>query len=235
MACDLHRIFGHLAQQLPNDDFHSVDNDCFVLSTDNLPPIPPNLTTDQLCLTWTYHIYNSYPVELVEFHGTKTIYRYLALLVLAKVFHPKPPQITLQLTSPRSSIKRLVLDYTYDVQSTFPGYITQPLRFNYYPAQTKRHPWVDSTLTPDDLPVIRLTNEIDLVIDPVQFAIRDTLFGFGNDQACCLFAELLLNASALHNDVNEYNLEGECGFRGVGRGSAEINLWLPGSIGFDME
>jgi hypothetical protein len=46
-------------------------------------------------------------------------------------------------------------------------------------------------------------------------------------------AELLLDAGRPDNRVEEYELEGEGGFRGVGLHSAEAYLSLPGSGGWD--
>ena len=47
-----------------------------------------------------------------------------------------------------------------------------------------------------------------------------------------MFAELLLNAGLEDNQKLEFRLAGECGYRGVGPGSAELALWLPGSLGY---
>jgi hypothetical protein len=59
---------------------------------------------------------------------------------------------------------------------------------------------------------------------------RDTVKIFGKDTGMVLFAELLLNAALPQNEEDEYELEGEGGFRGVGINSAEVKLFLPGHI-----
>ncbi len=59
---------------------------------------------------------------------------------------------------------------------------------------------------------------------------RDTVKIFGRDTGMVLFAELLLNAALPQNDEDEYELEGEGGFRGVGINSAEVKMFLPGHI-----
>jgi hypothetical protein len=64
---------------------------------------------------------------------------------------------------------------------------------------------------------------------------RDTVIGFGNDEGSVRLAELLLNASTPQNQVDQYDLEGEAGFRGVGELSAGVTLFLPGSPGWDSE
>jgi hypothetical protein len=63
---------------------------------------------------------------------------------------------------------------------------------------------------------------------------RDVAEGFGHFEAACRFAELLLNAGLPHSETDEIALEGERGFRGVAPGSAEIRIWLPGSIGYSQ-
>jgi hypothetical protein len=45
-------------------------------------------------------------------------------------------------------------------------------------------------------------------------------------------AELLLNAGCSWNEVREYALEGDAGYRGVGPMSAELRIFLPGSHGW---
>ncbi len=57
---------------------------------------------------------------------------------------------------------------------------------------------------------------------------RDTVKIFGTDIGMVKFAQLLLNAAQPENEEDEYELEGESGFRGVGRNSAEISMFLPG-------
>ena len=57
--------------------------------------------------------------------------------------------------------------------------------------------------------------------------------GFGSDEKNVRVAELLLNISRLDNTTDEYELESEMGFRGVGFGSAEVRLWLPGSVAWN--
>jgi hypothetical protein len=46
------------------------------------------------------------------------------------------------------------------------------------------------------------------------------------------FAELLLNAGCSWNEVRDYALEGDAGYRGVGPMSTELRIFLPGSDGW---
>jgi hypothetical protein len=85
------------------------------------------------------------------------------------------------------------------------------------------------------LPVFVLTNMDDAIYTEEDWARRDTVRGCGSDAANILFAELLLNAGRPQNPVTEYELEGEGGFRGVGEQSAEMRIFLPGSLGWSDE
>ncbi len=49
------------------------------------------------------------------------------------------------------------------------------------------------------------------------------------------FAELLLNLSLSQNAQDEFELEGESGFRGVGISSAEVRLILPNNLAWIEE
>lgn len=52
----------------------------------------------------------------------------------------------------------------------------------------------------------------------------------GTGARLVLLAALLLNLSLAHNEQDEIELKGESGFRGVGIGSAEVQLFLPGHL-----
>lgn len=84
-----------------------------------------------------------------------------------------------------------------------------------------------------DLPCFGLTNMKDIVITEEDWRNRDTIRSFGNDEGTALFAELLLNVGQSENRIDEYELEGEGGFRGVGVCSAEVRLFLPGHLFWD--
>jgi hypothetical protein len=100
-----------------------------------------------------------------------------------------------------------------------------------YPSSDPKHPWLNFNFPPYDLPVLYLTNEKEMVTTSKDIEGRDVAVGFGGLEGSCRFAELLLNASRPSNCQLEFALESELGFRGVGPGSAEITIWLPGSIG----
>jgi len=230
MTCELKDRYGSLAGEL----LQSADSEpgYFSLSLENLPEPPNRLSTSELCLTWGYHFYNGSPLDLVSFELDKSACRHLALLVLACAFHAKPDGVQIELTHPRSRIRRLVIDSSWKVAYPVPGLITRPHRLDYYPEPPKLHPWVSTALSPGAMPFLRLTNEDDYVVTHEQIQSRDVAVGFGHFEAACLFAELMLNASLPQSETKEIVLEGECGYRGVAPGSAEIAIWLPGGLGY---
>lgn len=68
-------------------------------------------------------------------------------------------------------------------------------------------------------PTFTLTNMPEFVVSDADWASRDTLKGFGDDDASIRLADLLLNIG--YSDLREIVLEGEGGNRGVGVSSAE--------------
>jgi hypothetical protein len=137
------------------------------------------------------------------------------------------------LKHPRSEITRVV------VRSDAPAYAyalpelkIEPLAFEYSPGHVRRHPWSFDDLHPDDLPFFDLTNESEVAVKDEERAIRDVLRGFGSIMQALRFAALLLDVSRPDNTTTEIALEGDAGFRGVARASAEVRLWLPGADGW---
>ena len=61
---------------------------------------------------------------------------------------------------------------------------------------------------------------------------RDTVVGFGSAEGTAQLAALLLDIGNPRCVPDEFQLEGESGFRGVAPLSAEVSLWLPGSVGW---
>jgi len=229
VGCDLEATFGALASALPEDS--EEEPGWLKLSAANLPVPRSELVTSRLRMTWGYHLYNDYPVESVSIQVDKATCRHLGLLILSRVFHREPEQVIVHLRHPESRITRLVLRYEWDDEDCS-GYVSQPLCFNYYPELPARHPWSGTALRPPDLPVLRLTNEEEMVFSPEHFARRNVAVGFGEAKPSCRMADLFLNAGLEANPQLEFQLEGECGFRGVGFESAEIMIWLPGSLGY---
>jgi len=240
LNCDLKSIFGELAKQVPTA---TTGNERFLFSPQNLPVPDSELQTDQLVIKKHRHFYGislsdkleaNFPVDNISVQAQKETYKNLGLLILSVLFHPEPQQVHLNLLHPDSEIKHLVVKFEYPKIEEISGYYSQPFGFGYVPMETSRHPWIHRELSPYELPCFYLANwDGPKYSEEEDLKNRDTLIGFGNDKASVLLAELLLDASTPQNPVVEYELEGELGFRGVGKHSAEVQLWLPGSIGWD--
>lgn len=224
---DLLETFAELAAALPD----AVGEEVVVLSATTLPAPPAALATDRLCATWSWHFYGDAPVEMVSLEADKATLRALGLLVMASVFHPSPEAVTVRLTHPRSTIDTLRVA-PERVSDDMPGYVGRPERFNYYAGAVEKHPWEGSWAAPDALPVAQLTNAAGFVVSTEDLLARHVLVGFGGCEASARFAALLLNVGRPGSAVDELELEGELGFRGVGPGSAELKIWLPGSFGY---
>jgi hypothetical protein len=225
MNCDLHRYFGKLANALPIDE-----KEGFTFDSQTFSESPSLLQTDQLVIRKTYVNHNGSRVDRLQFFASKSIYRELGLLILSVVFHRGGSRACLSLTSPSSVVKNLIVEYGGST-SRVSGHQTSPHSFEYYPEKISRHPWTRQNLQDlFGLPRFTVTNLKDFVITEQDWANRDTVMGFGNDDASVRLAGLLLNIGSPQNETSEVELEGEGGFRGVGVHSAEVSFYLPGSL-----
>lgn len=212
----------------------AVDSDepLLLLSRHNLPAPPQSIHTDQLCLLKYLHFYNDFPIDSVSFEADKPTLGKLGLLIFSAIFHRPQHRITIELTHPRSAINQLIINPLWgQIMQHMPGLHLAATHFNYYPAPVSRHPWSSYNLQPYELPILYLTNQNEMLATAQDLESRNVAIGFGGLESSCRFAELLLNCSRPSNNQLEFALEGEIGYRGVGPGSAEIVIWLPGSIG----
>lgn len=226
--CDLEKIYGDLATQLP---ISTDGNESFIFTPENLPIPPSQVETQNLYIKKGSHIYHpSFKIDSIGFNAHKETYRYLGLLILSAVFHPQPSEIFIKLNHPESEISNLIIEYAHlTLDNLYNGYHTKPFAFEYYPALSWKHPF-DKCIDPRHLPCFSLTNIEDFINSDNDWKNRDTVKIFGSDIGMVRFAELLLNAALPQNEQDEYELEGESGFRGVGINSAEVTLLLPGHI-----
>lgn len=231
--CDLEKIYSKLASQVP---VRTDGNEAITLSSHNLPLPPSEIVTSELYIEKWKNSYNIwYVVDSLHFYASKETYRHLGLLILSVLFHTEVSQVNIKLNHPHSHIKSLIIDFdSPDIDGLMVGYTTQPLGFNYYAHLTEKHPF-DSCVLPQDLPCFELSNSKNLYFTDEDWQQRDTVTISGNDTGLAAFAELLLNFSVPHSELDEIQLEGESGFRGVGISSAEVRLWLPGSFGWMEE
>lgn len=155
------------------------------------------------------------------------------MLILAAVFHERVREVAVGLTHPHGEVKTLVIECAWRRRGAAgelaPGYHTRPSAFVYYPRLADKHPF-DACAPPKDLPSFVLANADGRSYTDEDWGRRDTVRVCGGDAGMVAFAELLLNVSLPRSKGNEFELEGESGFRGVGVGSAEARLFLPGNL-----
>jgi hypothetical protein len=228
VLCELERALGEVATSLPVDRDEGPE---IVLDSSSIPRLPERLRTDRILLRRAVHSYGTgYRVDSIHLFAGPRVLRLLGLAVLSRLFHPDPTTITIESTHPDSEIRTLVLQLSADdLQGNPIGYSWSPASFRYWPSEISKHPWLDDDATPWDLPLLYLTNEEDLVVSNEQWQSRDSIRGLGTDRGFVRFADLCLNAGCPWNEVREFELEGEPGFRGVAPTSAEVRIFLPGS------
>lgn len=253
MVCDLERLYGALANTVP-----SAKDSEFIFSADTLPQPPASLETDRIVARKLKHAYSGYTqtqVDAIWMQAYQRTYRLLGLLILAKVFHATPGEVHLHLLHPASDICMLVLDYHQGYPMEFVrGYQTRPYQFVYHVMWFEKYEEQEHFL-----PIFSLTNKENCVIND-EWEHRDTLRGAGpTDYGNIIFAQLLLNISTLtaeHDQTVQLQnggerswvsihygthisykhgvvLEGPLGNQAVGRGSVEMKLFFPGSLGWD--
>lgn len=230
MACELQSLFGESAATTP-----TAEDESRVFTAGTLPAAPPRLVTDELYIKKCAHEYMyGYEVDMLHFHARKETYRLLGLLFLAVVFDTGPKAVSLELSHPASDIKHLLIENELaPPEELSAGYYSRPHAFVYWPEEMDRHPF-DRCADPLDLPCFGLTNLEDFLYTEEHRRARDAVHCIGTDRANVLFAELLLNAGRPESVSDEYVLEGEGGFRGVGRYSAEVALYLPGHLAWEV-
>jgi hypothetical protein len=222
MKCDLHRHFAELAGKLPVEERHSL-----AFSAESFGAVPELLETDQLVVTKSHRDYAGSRVDRLDFCADKETYQKLGLLILSIVFHPGGARTRLVLTDPRSTVKNLVVEYS-GLTRRVSGHLTRPERFLFHTKKIDTHPWVRQSVSDVfGLPTFTLTNLKEFIVTEEDRVGRDTVKGFGNDDASVRLAELLLNIGSVENKTGEVVLEGEGGFRGVGLHSAESAFYLP--------
>ncbi len=202
----------------------SVDEET-VLSAADLRKPPATLTCGSLVMKPGAHGYGHALFDVIHVQAPRETYRHLGVLLLATVFHRT--QVEIVLTHEHSTVKSFVLEEAWIV-SRPKGYAVQPESFTYWPEERKRHPWMH--VDPNDMPKLNFDRDVANSVADTAKVIDSSC-----DRGRILLGELLLDVGRKETVLDEYHLESECGYRGVGPGSAEVSIWLPGSIGFDQE
>jgi hypothetical protein len=225
---DLKNIFKELCDQISNLEVNESE---IIFSNGNLPTVPDAIKTSDIYIKKGAHYYGSFRADLLNVFAHEKTYICLGLLILSVIFDRKPRVVTLKIDHKHSDIKFFkIKNNSRNVDDLALGLNSIPHAFLYIPERADKHPFAYTGLTVRDLPCFSLTNEADCLITENDWQSRDTVEGCGSDEGSAYFAELLLNFGLCSNQMLEINLEGECGFRGVSRGSSEISLFLPGHL-----
>lgn len=217
MNQDLDQVFDEMRTLLPKDE-----RSRFIFSASSFVSVPERIETDRLILKKYTHGYGSgYRADGIKFHAKRKTLQELGLLILAVVFCPGGHRIHVVLNHPESDIRNLIVSYG-GLTARPSGHKTKPEQFSFSPERIEKHPWKDwgTEYWPlSSFPSFILTNMNEFVVSEADWASRDTIKGFGNDDASIRLAALLLNIG--YSDQSEIVLEGEGGNRGIGIHSAE--------------
>lgn len=232
MTCDLHRLYGQLSARVPETEETSFTVNRSTFSAPEL-----RIKTDRLIIEKSHHDYDSFfRADFLQFFASKQTYRELALLILNAVFWADATEVELDLIQSKSDIKRLVISPGVSYQPVA-GYQVRPHSFEYWPSVVDRYP--GRNLKADDssdCPSFLLSNATQCVgVTDEDWKARDTVLGFGSDRSNVRLAQLLLDMGRGPSTQDEVTLEGSAGLGGVGRHSAEVRFWLPGSLGWNLD
>ena len=236
MIEDLETIFGTTA-----DTVSSEEGSAFEFSQETLPVPPERLETSSIIVTKGIHGYHGYSInreDMLWIQANRHTFKLLSLLFFAKVFHPIPIEVELRLTHPRSEVRKLILDYSQRDGSwmSIPRYNVIPRSYDYGPEPLQRFPLSHISLNHRFLPIFALTNEEHMLGEhDEEWRARDVVRCAGTDSGNLLFADVLLKLSRPEEPLLEVGLESEVGYGGVGPGSAEVYLYLPGSQGWSRD
>jgi hypothetical protein len=223
----LHSIFGEVARSVPDGPPGEPD---FVFRAESLPVPPPVFSSDRIFIRKINHDYNSwYRADRLMIFLESHVSRELAIFLLACVFH-EPERTVLELPQTRSDIRRIIYrSVKHEPDDPPVGLSLRPVTFRYFPSVTEKHPWLKESEA-HNLPLLALSDADGLAYTDAEWQGRDTVFIESLYSGTVRLAELLLNAGCSWNDVREYELEGDAGFRGVAPTSAELHIILPGSV-----
>jgi len=225
--CGLQTAFGDVASRVPDGPPGERD---YVFRPDTLPEVPAELETDRVVLRKTQHDYNSWcRADMLMLYVESDPARLLGIWLLACLFH-RPDRATIEFCHPSSQVRTLVFRSSrLDRDDPPVGLSLMPFAFRYYPGVTRKHPWWNEAQV-DDLPLLALSNADDCIVTDDEWRARDTVFIESSLLGTVRLAELLLNAGCSWNQVRDYELEGDAGFRGVAPMSAELRIVMPGSL-----
>lgn len=214
------------------DKYHQIirKNDSYEFNANSIPTFFDEINFNDLIIKKGHHYYDSYfKTDSLNFILRSTNCIDLALLIIESVFHQKNNDITIHLSNPESDIALIKIRYShYNILDHHINYFHKADKYEYISREIAKHPWTMIRCDDKLLPIFQLTNKQECTVNDDDWKNRDTIIITGFDFGMILFADLLLNIGSEKQKRNEFVLEDENGFRGVGPGSAEVVIWLSG-------
>jgi len=218
MPCDLERVFGKLAAELPED---SNNDEPYLLDETTIPAAPAELASDRFIVYKA--LYQRLPGcrgDKLDIVAPRSTFRHLGLLALAVLFHEECNRAVINATNPMSRVKQVVVEHKHWQKAQVGGFRMRPWVLGYVADDAELSYSTD--LTGFSAPLLRLTNLADHQADEPDWQARDTLWGFGGTSATAELAQYLLNVGRNSAKSGTYVIPANKDFF-----AAEVQLWVP--------
>jgi len=226
VPCDLELTFDVVVDQLPVNE----NDDEFLFTVGTVPQPPEHLTTDRLVVKkGITDVGGSYRLDFLQLAAEPTTLRQLGVLVLGVLLHPDPSTCDVDLIHPASDVKKLRIRFEHPSMDGYFEYWAKPIAVQYWASDpfsllghvhdTYRRPW------------FRLTSQDEIGGGEEErwWRERDTVVGFGTDEATVAIARFFLDAAIFDWPRGEYQLEGPIGNEVLHPQTANVRVVLPNS------
>jgi hypothetical protein len=222
LKCELRKHLHSLEARISATTGHVV------LGPDDFPMLPSTIRSQAITIRKTFkYINDCYRLDVVHFRAARETYRHLGLAILAVIFCPNLSELCIRIESAESEVRSIKIRYNGTTPRAAFEYLTVPHSFKYYPAEISETPWVGRRIPETGWPEFLLTYSGS---EPEEhWEERDTIEGFGSDDAAVLVASLLLDIGRLENHQHLVKLETQVGYGGVSKLSPEVHFHLPES------
>lgn len=223
----IQQLFVPIIASLPK----KLGEDELVFDKNNLPVFTETaFDTAQIAIKKGYHSYNEcHRIEQFQVSATPEYYQILGLTLLCAVLQNKT--ITLNLTNPKSFIKKIVMGYDYKNRV---GLSEKPIQFHHYANEVRgRNPYfgLDSAYFPSVL----LVSEKEFCHTDEDWALRNILQFGQTSKAMTQLAEVFLDFGNPNSKQEELVFESHAGNCNLQPMSVETSFWLPDSLGWFYE
>lgn len=151
--------------------------------------------------------------------------RALGIVVFSALFADSGSKVEISLTHPASDVQVLrLITPEHGMRLR-----VQPTSYEYWPSDHDKHPWIHESTDGWGLPWVNLTRSEGFTrLSEDEWQDRDLVIGFGGIHGTIRMGQLLLDAGRDNDARDEYEMEGEIGFRGVPRAAANSGSGCPG-------